>query len=305
MSEVGGPRPGTVLGDVAKPVFAVLPDPASLFLGRSKRLEALAPKHELEPYLRFLAALTRAQHEAQPELERATLPSFERIGQALEYGMPPVSRTLFEADETALTTIERVCVRLADAKVPPQTAAALAAVRGATTEERRVMIAAALADTAPAEQDLARRVLVLAGLQVHFARMASMLEAGDLKPVAASACPVCGSAPMTSSVVGWPGAHNTRYCTCSLCGTMWNVVRVTCLLCSSTDGISYRAIEGRPDTVKAETCDKCRGYVKILYQVKDPALEALADDVATLGLDIMLAEEGWRRGGQNPFLLGY
>jgi FdhE protein len=45
--------------------------------------------------------------------------------------------------------------------------------------------------------------------------------------------------------------------------------------------------------------------VKILYQVKDPTLEPLADDVATLGLDMLLVEEGWKRGGQNPFLLGY
>jgi len=86
---------------------------------------------------------------------------------------------------------------------------------------------------------------------------------------------------------------------------MWNVVRIKCLVCGTTEGISYRTIEGKPDTVKAETCEKCRTYVKILYQVKDPALEAVADDVATLGLDMLMAEEGWKRGGQNPFLLGY
>ena len=85
---------------------------------------------------------------------------------------------------------------------------------------------------------------------------------------------------------------------------MWNVVRVKCLLCSSTDGISFREIEGRP-SVKAETCDKCRAYVKILYQVNDPSLDPMADDVATLGLDMLLAEEGWKRGSHNPFLLGY
>ena len=93
--------------------------------------------------------------------------------------------------------------------------------------------------------------------------------------------------------------------TCSLCSTMWNVVRVKCVLCSSTEGITYRKVEGQPDAVKGETCNKCRGYVKILYQVNDPVLEAFADDVATLGLDMLLAEEGWKRGAQNPFLLGY
>ena len=45
--------------------------------------------------------------------------------------------------------------------------------------------------------------------------------------------------------------------------------------------------------------------MKILYQVQDLALEPLADDVATLGLDVLMAEDGWKRGGQNPFLMGY
>jgi FdhE protein len=106
-------------------------------------------------------------------------------------------------------------------------------------------------------------------------------------------------------VVGWPKAHNTRFCTCSLCGTMWNVVRVKCVLCSTTAGIGYHTVEGKSDGVKAESCDSCRAYVKILYQVNEPALDPLADDVATLGLDMLMAEDGWRRGGHNPFLLGY
>jgi FdhE protein len=162
----------------------------------------------------------------------------------------------------------------------------------------------ALKDTDPGT-DLARRALVMAGLQVHFARLAAQLVAGDLKPIADGVCPACGSVPMTSSVVGWRGAHNTRFCACPLCATQWNVVRIKCVLCSSTKDIGYRSIEGKPDTVKAETCGSCHAYVKILYQVNDHLLEPLADDVATLGLDMMMAEEGWRRGGQNPFLLGY
>jgi FdhE protein len=109
---------------------------------------------------------------------------------------------------------------------------------------------------------------------------------------------------MSSAVVGWPKAYNTRFCACSLCATMWNVVRVKCLMCGSTDGVSFREIEGNPN-VKGETCEKCRNYVKILYQVNDPALDPMADDVASLGLDMLLAEEGWKRGGHNPFLLGY
>jgi FdhE protein len=43
----------------------------------------------------------------------------------------------------------------------------------------------------------------------------------------------------------------------------------------------------------------------ILHQHKDPEFEPFADAVATLGLDILLREDGYRRGGVNPFLLGY
>jgi FdhE protein len=304
MSELGGPAAGTILGEAAKPPFAVLPDPSLLFLNRSKRLAALAPGHDLEPYLSFLAILTRAQHEMRPAVPPAALPPFERIGQALEHGMPPISRALFEPDAAALGAIDQLLGRLADTSVPAETTAAIEALRTASPERRRGVALEALRDMAPAD-DLAQRALVCAGLQVHFARLAAMLDAGDLRPVADGACPVCGSPPMTSAVVGWPQAHNTRFCACSLCGTLWNVVRVKCLLCSSTDGISFHVIEGKPDTVKAETCAKCKGYVKILYQVSDPALDPLADDIATLGLDVLMAEEGWKRGGQNPFLLGY
>jgi FdhE protein len=292
------------IGEEAKPPFAVLPDPSSLFLVRSKRLAALAPGHELAPYLAFLSDLTRAQHEVGQDLPHAVLPSFESIGQALEHGMPPISRAMFGPDEVVQLTIDRLLARLAEANVPAETAAAIQALRAASPDDRRRMVTAAIEDTMPADA-LAQQVLVAAGLQVHFARLAAMLVADDLKPVADGACPVCGSAPMTSSVVGWPKAHNTRFCTCALCATMWNVVRVKCVLCSATGGISYHTIEGKPDTVKAETCDNCHAYVKILYQVNDPALEPLADDVATLGLDMLMAQGGWKRGGQNPFLLGY
>ena len=305
MSEIGAPKQGLMnIGEEAKPPFAVLPDPSSLFLNRSRRLATLAPKHELEPYLRFLSGLARAQHDIQTDLPPPELPPLERLTQALTHGMPPISPASIEPAEAALMAIDRLLAELARSDVPSATAAAIQAVRALSPAQQLDQAVAVLKDLPPAG-DLAQRVLIVAGLQVHFARLASRLSASDLKPVADSACPTCGSAPMVSSVVGWPKAHNSRFCTCSLCGTMWNVVRVKCVLCSSTGGISYHTIEGASDAVKAETCDRCRSYVKILYQVNEPALEPLADDVATLGLDMLLAAEGWKRGGLNPFLMGY
>ncbi len=295
---------GVQIGEVARPPVAVLPYPSSLFLNRSKRLLALAPGHQLEAYLRFLSAVTAAQHDVQAKLPEVVLPPVERISQAIQHGMPPLSRTTFKPDASTMTTVDRLLENLAHTQLPAEAAAAVQTLRSMTGEQQQNTLTDALNESAP-QDSVAQRALGLAGLQVQFTRMAAKLDAGSLKPVSDGACPTCGSPPIASAVVNWPNATNTRFCTCSLCATMWYVVRVKCLLCSSTESVSYRMIDGHPETVKAETCDKCRGYVKVFYQVKDPALEPLADDVASLGLDLLLAEEGWKRGGHNPFLIGY
>src|SRR5262245_14452452 len=153
---------GTILGEVAKPPFAVLPDPSTLFKARSRRLAALAPGHELEPYLRFLAALTHAQHDIAAALPASPLPPFERIGQALEYGMPPVSYGLFQPDAAAMAAIEQLLDRLASTDVPAETTAAIASLRAAPADDRRARIRAAIEDAEPAD-DLAQRALLAAG----------------------------------------------------------------------------------------------------------------------------------------------
>lgn len=290
------------IGEEAKPPFVVLPDPSTLFLGRSKRLRALAPGHVLETYLNFAADVTLAQHETQAG-SPPPLPAASSVQLAREHGTPPLSRTAFEPGDAEEKTLTGLLDRLCERRVPDEAGAAISALRTASADKRRSLMRDALMN-APADS-IAERVFVLAGLQVVFAGLAGSLDEAELHPVADGVCPACGSPPMTSSVVGWPKAHNSRFCACSLCGAMWNVVRVKCVLCSSTEGVAYHVIEGQPETVKAETCDKCGRYVKILYQVKDHLLDPLADDVASLGLDALLVEDGWKRGGVNLFLLGY
>ena len=106
-------------------------------------------------------------------------------------------------------------------------------------------------------------------------------------------------------IAGWHGAETARYASCMLCATLWNEVRVKCLVCSSTKGIGYQEIDGQGGTIKAETCDECSSYVKVLYHDKDTTLEPVADDVGSLGLDQLLRDGPWRRAGLNPFLAGY
>ncbi len=305
MTEAAGPKQGLMnIGEEAKPPFVILPDPATLFKSRSRRFAQLAPGHELGPYLTFLARLTAAQHAALAELPAVELPSAAAIKQAIVHGMPPLLDAKAHAAQSAAPAIVQVLDRLGLDDLPKATVDAVSTLRAAPPAQLAAIVAGVLGDAEP-QSDIALRVLVAAGLQVHFAQLASRLVADDITPVADAACPACGGAPVASAVVGLAKANNTRFCTCSLCGTMWNVVRVKCVLCSATGGIGYHFVEGKPDTVKAEACDACHAYVKILYQVQDPALEVLADDVATLGLDMLMAEDGWKRGGRNPFLMGY
>src|SRR5262249_22733540 len=138
---------------------------------------------------------------------------------------------------------------------------------------------AVLRDAIPMET-LAEHIFVGAALQVHFARAASLSSATRLHFIGDFICPVCAAPPAASAIVGWGAAERTRFCTCSLCGTLWNAVRVKCLASSSTKGIHYQAIEGSPDTIRAECCDECGCFVKILAQDVSPEMEPIADDVA-------------------------
>ena len=301
MSGLGTPQ--GLKGTSEETPYAVLPDPSVLFLTRSQRLRAGAAEPPLKPYLEFIAGIAEAQHATQAALPAAVLRDEENTQQTRDHGLPPLARATYEPGEAAEIAMRQFLEALRHTPVPAEAAAAIQMLAAASSDNLRQAMGAALKDT-PAE-DIAQRVLVLAGLQVQFARLAAELGTADLKPIGDGVCPTCGSPPLASSVVGWPKAHNLRYCTCALCGTMWNVVRIKCVTCSSTEGIGYHVIEGLPETVKAETCSKCGHYLKVFYQVNDHTLEPLADDIATLGLDMLLAKEGWKRGGDNPFLLGY
>ena len=87
---------------------------------------------------------------------------------------------------------------------------------------------------------------------------------------------------------------------------------IKCSNCDSTKGIAYHAIgaadadaEARDcseEPLKAESCDECGTYRKIGYQNKAYDFEPFADDLASLTLDLLMSEEGYRRASPNPWL---
>lgn len=287
-----------------KPPFVRLPKPDSLFGLRAMRFAALAPGHQLEAYLVFLSALSKVQDELARALPAPALPPLAQMRHQAGHAMPILPRDGLASDATASETFARLLARLAHVAMPDLARSALARAAEADDEARRAMFAAVLADAVPVEA-VAAHIFAAAALQVVAARRAALLDPVLPQPVADGVCPCCGGPPVSSAVVGDANIEGVRYVQCSLCATQWNHVRVKCVSCGSTKGIAYQEIEGISDTIKAETCDECRTYVKILNQRKDMELEPVADDVASLGLDLLVTEAGWRRAGVNPFLLGY
>jgi FdhE protein len=147
-------------------------------------------------------------------------------------------------------------------------------------------------------------VYVAAALQVYFTRMAASLAASSLRLLPdRGMCPCCGSTPVAGLVTASGRTPGARYLYCSLCSTAWNHVRAVCITCGGSRALSLKAIDEDSGTARAETCGDCRTYSKVLYQAKDMTVDPFADDLATLGLDFLVAEAGWSRHAPNPLVL--
>lgn len=319
----------SAIGGVAKAPFALMPNPARLFKDRAGRFEALATGSRLQAYLTFMAGLARLQGELASERQAVEVPAIafpsdEVIERARTASMPPIDRDGLAGLSGLRDAVRLFCDRAEALAKPAAAAEALGQVKTADDETIDWMISNVLSDSLPVES-IAHHLFVAAAVQVPMALTASAFDATKLVPVGTGACPVCGGKPEGSMVIGVQGAEGARYATCACCSAMWNEVRVKCLCCGSTKGVGYRAV-GEDDqaqsassapnearsgsirddaTVKAEVCDECHSWTKILYQNRNPSLDMVADDVASLGLDLLMKDTEYRRGGFSPFLVGY
>lgn len=218
--------------------------------------------------------------------------------------MARIDRAAPAGDPALDTTLTRLCDGAKGIDMPETARVALDAVSAAGPSDRVWMFLNLADDHIPADAT-APHLFAAAAWQVHLTRLAATLQADDLTPLATGLCPACGGRPVTSSVIADETIENVRYCTCATCATRWNEVRIKCMTCGSTKGLSYRSVETHEATVKAECCTECQSWLKILYQTKNPSLDPVADDVGSLGLDLMMRETGLRRGGFHPFVAGF
>jgi FdhE protein len=112
-------------------------------------------------------------------------------------------------------------------------------------------------------------------------------------------CPMCGSLPVLAEIQGKEGARHLR---CGLCGTGWPYPRLKCAFCASANykSLGYISVEGEEEKYRLQTCEACRGYLKVVITYDSLSVDLLPlEDLATLHLDLIAVERQYARSGAN------
>jgi FdhE protein len=300
--------------------FLHLPERTTLFAEREMRLRQRAAGHTMRDFLLFMAELAHSQHELLQRYPAVTLPDAVALDAASRAGLPPLPATLWPRDpawrDGLMQLVDTLLPRLGASPAEPRVRALNRADAAWLEQQADRLLHGVLLGL-----DLAAAPLVAAALQVHWTHLVLATQAARgadrLPPFGrtdvATLCPCCGSRPTASIVRIGAATTGIRYLQCSLCSTQWHMVRIKCSHCEKTKGIRYQSLraaaeeadassDARP-AVEAETCDECGHYLKIVDMARDADVEPAADDLASLTLDLLVSEAGYRCHGVNLMLL--
>lgn len=300
-----------------------LPERTGVFADRELRLRQRAASHAMRDFLVFMAELAHCQHEVLQAYPTVALPQPLALEAAARAGAPPLPAADWPRDAGWRVGLRRI----ADLLLPRLAGGPAQAAIPAVQKLREI-------DDQPLEQqagrllggvmlglDMAAAPLIAAGLQTYWTHLvlATHQARGDdrLAPFGRTAdartCPCCGSRPTASISRIGAEASGYRYLHCSLCSAQWHMVRIKCTHCESTKGIHYQSLQpvagdgdaagSAAQAVQAETCDQCGHYLKIVAMERDPHAEPVADDLASVTLDLLVSEAGFQRHGVNLMLL--
>lgn len=293
----------------------LLPPGADVFAERALRLRELAAGHAMRDYLLLMAGVCEAQHAQLARYPDVPLPAEVQADAAAQAGEPLLDATRWPRDP-AWRTAWRTLIAQVLAQLPADSPAragvqALTHWDDARLEQQAEWLLAGHAR----DLDLAAAPLIAAGLQLYFTHLVRATSAAQRQPFGitqdATRCPCCGSLPTASITRVGGDREGYRYLHCALCSAEWHMVRVKCTHCLGTGGIRYQALQaladaergGRREAVQAETCSVCQHYLKIVHMEQDLHVEPVADDLASLTLDLLVSDEGFTRHGVNLMLL--
>jgi FdhE protein len=255
--------------------------------------------------MRLMAQLARAQQKALYSHPAPALPDVQHLERCRTHGLPPlgIDAPLDASWRSALQSVAQALGK----DVPAPVQRVLADLARMDTAALDAQASRLLSLDYPALDAIAAP-FIGAALQVHWVKRATALGESEFRKLdVPTLCPVCGSPPIASVLrinVPVPG---TRYLHCVLCATEWHMSRGFCSQCEAQEKLVYYHIdseEGQADAaVKGEACKECLGYIKSLNQEKEPQLDPVADDLATLSLDILMDESGYQRASPNFFFV--
>ena len=275
----------------------ILPDPHRLFLRRAERFQELATRSaSMAGYLLLMAELAMAQHRTRQLLYDQGSENNECSESRLPFDLtlntrsPSWRAALFKIIE--LLPAESMTIR--------ETLARLSLTATADLDTMAQQLVAGLTSGV----DPAFAPFLGAALQVHAVNLTATVEAELFHAIpTAQRCPVCDALPVASVIQSGGNLHGLRYLGCALCATQWNYPRIQCVGCGSAEAVAYYSFDEQGGAVKAEACEHCKSYLKIMNREKDVGVDFMADDIATLGLDVKLAELGFSRTWPNPLLI--
>lgn len=300
--------------------FFQWPRREAVFAEREMRLRQLAGGHAMQDFLLFLADLARVQQARLLDFPQVSLPDEASLEAAARQSRGPLSADDWPRDPAWQETLRKIVAEMRS-RAPEAALPAFDRLADADADflERQ---ADCLLTGVTAGLDLACAPLVAAALQVYWTHMVDELRrrpAGRIEPFGRIAdetvCPCCGSRPTASITRTGGESLGQRYLHCSLCSTQWHMVRIKCPRCLGTKNLSYQSLDTADGddpaagsraahaAIQAETCDDCGHYVKIVHSDRDPFVEPVADDLASVTLDLLVSDTGKLRHGVNLMLL--
>ncbi|WP_037585621.1 formate dehydrogenase accessory protein FdhE [Stenoxybacter acetivorans] len=281
---------------------------ADVFARRAERLRELAAQEpsEWKSYLALLAQVCDAQQSLLAECP--AVPSAN--SDPNHFRLPEtISADFWQSIESLFTLLH---TRVA-ADLPPAAENAWQRLLAMNSNERLALALRVLRQkTAETDDDVG--LWVHAVLQVVWTHSAMRLAENELPENAVlpreerSVCPCCGNDAVGSVIISGGEWDNLRYLHCALCNSRWNALRAKCTFCGNTKDMSLQSIEDAQNgtalsAAYGECCESCHGYRKGYRLGKQTNADPIADDLASLILDMLLVENGYLRGGGNPFLL--
>ncbi|MDD2466710.1 MAG: formate dehydrogenase accessory protein FdhE [Desulfobulbus sp.] len=294
-------QPGQ-LESAAGEIPELLLPPAHLFADRSRRFHQLAEGSSLSDYLLFLGRLAGWQHTELDHHPEILVPDTHLLDRCREHTMPPLASAGWPRQPRWKEAVHRAIDVVAQ-EIPLKGQQALSLLLKADKGWLEIQADAFLQGNM-AQLDLAAAPFIGAALQVQWTYLAQHLQPNQVgRSERLDFCPVCGSPPVASIIHTAGSTRGLRYLHCVLCGSAWHVVRAKCSRCANTKGIEYFELEGANREVRAEACPECCCYLKIFSQEKDARVDPVADDIATLTLDLLMSEKNYAKSSVNLFMI--